>query len=115
MKDTTSFLNRFFARRETAEGAKRCLERLFEAAREGIPSIAWPEETFSPNVPVVRDGDHYYLDKFWKLETHLLQHLRRLKEPRILHATFDADTYLRAIQDAPLAEAQKRAMKHAHL
>ncbi len=55
-------------------------------------SIVNEGNTLFPKVPIVRDGDRYYLQKNWVYESYILQHTLRLRKSRT-PLFFDKDVF----------------------
>lgn len=90
---SNSILNQHFARRllkdRYTEKSAQFLSSLMQANREGHLCIEsndceLPEELLDvepsdvPNRPLVKDGNRYYLQRNWVLETYILKEIRRL-------------------------------------
>lgn len=124
-----SLLNKFFAKNLLGLAGtpekEEFISSIFQSAREGhlcykassapsLPAIAIEEgKTLSPNTPLVRDSDRYYLQKNWVYETYLLEQVERL---RSIQVPSDEPLFSKqlALEDK-LSSEQKEIAKHLFL
>jgi exodeoxyribonuclease V alpha subunit len=94
----------FFAKGQDALGL------ILQNAREGNLCLNIPKgPPFLPGV--VKDQDRYYLQKDWVFETHIVEHIKRLR--KIKMAT--SDEFLENIEnDEKLSHEQKQAAIHLY-
>jgi exodeoxyribonuclease V alpha subunit len=115
-----SILNQFFAKTllkdSFTEERALFLSALLQASREGhmalqnqsaidlpAPLIGDPSD---PTKPIICEGNLYYLQRNWALETHILEEIQRLKNIQLPQCGID-------LKDIPLLPAQKKVVAHA--
>lgn len=121
----TGVLNQFFAKctlkDEYTEERGSFLADLMQSSREGHlclqvdqapplpPSILEEGQDLFPKAPIIQNGNRYYLQKNWVLESHILRETRRLmalKQP----SCDQSELFLRKLDDVQVAPSQKEAL-----
>jgi len=98
---------------EFSEERGRFLELILQSARDG--HLCFQTNTPSPLPPlpsIVQDENRYYIQKNWVYETHLLEHVKRLRE-RSTSPIYNSNAFIEALaQEEGLSLEQKGVIQH---
>lgn len=98
---------------EFSEERGRFLSSILQSAREG--HLCFQSNISSPLPPlscIIQDEDRYYIQKNWIYETHLLKHVKRLREQPVSPAYNAAGFAQELRQETGLSAEQKQVVQH---
>jgi len=104
---------KYLLKSKFTEERGRFLSAILQSAREGHLCFRSEEPSPLPPLPsILQDKDRYYVQKNWVYETHLLEHVQRLRQ-QPTPPFYDSSAFTREISQATgLSSEQKGVIQH---